>query len=94
MGELSNEFIIIQPLQITIEQEDDGSFVVSDDVFLVYGDGDMRQDALNDYVESLIKYFQIIERGAETNKFDKALLGQLRLYIQRRGHDAVQTNRS
>lgn len=91
MGEISDDLVVSQPLEITIEQDEDNTFVVSDDLFLVYGDGGNLAEAIRDYVESLIKYFQLIEKGAETNEFDKALLPHLHSYIQPRGYDAVQT---
>jgi len=94
LGNISDDLVVSQFLPLTIEQEDDGSYIVSDDIFLVYGDGNTKSDAMKDYQVSLVKYFQIIEKSAETNKFDKALFDQLQSYIQRRGSDVVQTNRS
>ena len=94
VGKISDDLVVIQFLPLTIEQDDNESYIVSDDMFLVYGDGGTRADALKDYEGSLAKYFQIVEKSAETNKFDKALLGQLQSYIQRRGSDAIQADRS
>jgi len=94
IGEISKDLEVSQPLEITIEQDEDNSFIVSDDIFLVYGDGGNPSEAIRDYVASLIKYFQLIEKSAETNEFDKALLTHLNSYIQPRGYDAVQTSRS
>jgi len=93
-GIISNEYTIVQPLQITIEQDDNDSFVVSDDIFLVYGDGNTKQEAIKEYVESLIEYFQLVENGAASNHFDKMLLSELQSYIQRRGKNAIQTDGS
>ena len=94
LGDISDDLIVVQFLPLAIEQDEDESYIVSDDIFLVYGDGATKSDALREYQASLVKYFQIIEKSAESNKFDKALLSQLQSYIQRRGNDAVQTNRS
>jgi len=94
LGKISDDLVVVQFLPLTIEQEDDESYIVSDDIFLVYGDGDTKSAAMKEYQVSLVNYFQIIEKSAETNKFDKALLSQLQSYIQRRGSNAVQANRS
>src|SRR5574342_544740 len=80
IGKISGEFVLVQPLQVNIEQDEDDSYIVSDDVFLVYGDGQTSSDALRDYAASLIKYFQLVEKNAEANEFDKALLSQLESY--------------
>lgn len=52
-GELSACFRLIQPLVVNMEADNDGSFVVSDDVFFVYGVGQNRREALLDYIDSL-----------------------------------------
>lgn len=82
VGDISSEFVIVQPLPINIEQDDDQSFVVSDDIFLIYGDGNNRLDAINDYVNSLIEFYSLVEDGAENNQFDVKLLSHLKSYIQ------------
>lgn len=52
---------LIRPLMVTIERDEDGSFVVTDEVFMVYGTGLTVTLALRDYVNSLVEYYQIIE---------------------------------
>lgn len=80
-GDISDEFVVIQPLPINIERDDE-SYVVSDDVFLVYGDGDTNLEAIKDYTNSLIEFYSLVEQGAENNPFDKKTLLQLKTYIQ------------
>lgn len=96
IGKISKDFKIVQPLQINIEEEDDNSYIVSDDIFFVYGDGDNKLSALKEYSESLIEFYQIVGESSTTNEFDKQLYNQLRAYIQplsARGYsDAIQTS--
>jgi hypothetical protein len=49
-------------LMLTLESDEQGSTVVSDEVFRVYGYGDTQQEALYDYIISLQEYYQILSR--------------------------------
>jgi len=95
-GDIHPDYFMIQPLQINIEEEDDGTFVISDDIFLVYGYGRDRLKALKEYVSSFIDYFELVQRNSDQNQFDKKLLTHLQTYIQctspMRGYNAIQTN--
>lgn len=96
-GEILNGLLVIQPFQINIEREEDQSYVVSDDLFLVYGNGGNLSDAINDFVLSLVELYQILERNASSNLFDQKQFAYLQTYIQpklSRGDYAVQTDRS
>lgn len=96
-GEILNGLLVIQPFQINIEREEDQSYIVSDDLFLVYGNGGNLSDAINDYVMSLVEFYQILERNANSNLFDQKQFASLQTYIQPKlsgGNYAVQTDRS
>lgn len=96
IGNVHDSLYIYQPLPINIEIEEDGTFVVSDDIFLVYGEGKNLLDSLNDYVSSLIEYYWILENGTKINQFDNKQFRYLKTFIQpisRRGHHAIQANR-
>jgi len=82
VGNISSEFVVIQPLPINIEQDDSQSYVVSDDIFLVYGDGSNRLDAIEDYANSLIEFYSLVEKNATNNQFDEKLFLRLKTYIQ------------
>jgi hypothetical protein len=93
-GDIVEGYNITQVLPINLEKEDDGSYVVSDDIFLVYGSGDSRKEAINDYVSSLIEFYEMVEEDASTNDFDKKLFMHLRSYLAKDSHrgyeDAIQ----
>jgi len=95
-GEIQADLFIIQPLQVNIEQDEDGTYIVSDDLFLVYGNGDNKSDAMGDYTISLVEFYQLIEKNAAVNPFDQKLLANLQFYIKPKplkGFDAIQTDR-
>lgn len=81
-GNILSGWAIVQPLTLNVEKEEDGTQVVSDDIFLVYGNGDTQGEAIRDYVSSLVEYFQLVEEGARTELFDKKQLIVLQSYIQ------------
>jgi hypothetical protein len=95
-GNILGDFVVVQPLQFNIERDEDGSYVVSDDIFLVYGDGENEHDALNDYVTSLIDYYYLLEKNVDNNPFDRKQFAYLQTYMQpkaQRGYDAIQATR-
>lgn len=95
IGKIPNNLIVVQPIQITVEVDEDQSYLVSDDIFLVYGHGDNRVEALTDYAESLAEFYELLENGAKSNPFDKKLFAHLQSYIQQRGTtNGLQTDRS
>lgn len=94
VGDLGQSLIAVQPLPVIIQQDAEPTWIVSDDIFLVYGDGENAGDALNDYVASLLEFYNILKNSEDP--FDQKQFAQLQTYIQpklRRGPDAVQANR-
>jgi hypothetical protein len=83
-GEILRGWQIRQLLPIQISREEDGSFIVSDDIFFVYGEGSSQEDALHDYVASLTEYYEIVAEGARSEPFDQSQFKHLQLYIRRR----------
>ena len=81
-GEIAQGWELSQPLWITVDREEDGYFVLSDDLFLVYGEGETFSDALQDYVISLIDYYQLAAAEAKRSPLDQALFGRLRRYLR------------
>jgi hypothetical protein len=80
-GEIAQGWIIKNPINLTIEKE--GTlFIVSDKVFWIYGDGDTKSDAIDDYIFSLIDYFQLIESSTDNNRLNQQQLNHLRLYLR------------
>ena len=45
--------------KLELEQDENGDFILSDNLFLVYGEGNTVKEAKKDYVESLVEYCQI-----------------------------------
>lgn len=82
LGKVSPDWKMVQPLPINLEQDEDGTHIVSDDIFLVYGNGNTPIEAMCDYVSSLLEFFQLVKEGAETNLFDQEQLLNLQSYIQ------------
>ncbi len=81
-GKILPGWEISQPLLVTLERETDGYCIVSDEQFAVYGDGDTPSRALQDYIVSLIDYYQILAARAETDPPTRVLFRRLASYLR------------
>lgn len=82
-GEIANGWEIIRPLLTTLEQDEDGFFVLSEDLFLMYGEGKTTIEAKEDYIEALIDYYQLIDsRAREGDSFSQTILQNLQQYLR------------
>lgn len=74
-----SDWKIAQPLAVTIERGDYG-FIVSDDVFAIYGQGDDIADALSDYMIALTEYHGLL--STRNDQPSVALFQRLHIYLQ------------
>ena len=70
LNDVFNGLQIKSPLVLNIELEDN-LFIVSDDVFNVYGDGYTFENARKDYLESLVDYYHLLEKSSQERKEDE-----------------------
>lgn len=70
----------IEPLTLTIERDDDRSFVASDDTFNMYGIGDTIAESVNDYFKVLAEYYRHL--SADKDEPSVALFHHLQSYIR------------
>ncbi len=84
-GPLSPQHVLRMPLPVTIEVDDQGWFIISDDLFCQYGDGITREVAEADYRGTLAEYYELVAAGAPTSAEDTRELRELGRYILRRG---------
>jgi len=83
VGPIAQGWTLNRPLIIVIEVDDDGTYLVSDDEFAVYGEGVNREEATHDYVVSLIEYFQLLESRAKQHVPTAVLFDRLRSVLSR-----------
>ena len=83
LGHIAPGWRVIQPLLVTLERDEDGCYIVSDDEFAVYGDGSTRFEAIQDYILSLIDYYQLLARRVESDSATEALFRRLQLFLNR-----------
>ena len=82
-GVIAPGWSLVKPLFITIEQDDDGCYLASDDLFAVYGVGDTPSDALQDYVKSLTDYYELVAEQAEQDALDQAVFRRVQRYLHK-----------
>jgi len=78
-GEIVPGWRIRAPLVLTVER-DENNHIISDALFDVYGIGATQEIALEDYIESLIEYYEILARHDDAPT--AAQLKRLRTYLQ------------
>ena len=81
LGDVTPGWNIVQPMWVTIERDEDGSYLATDDIFLVYGAGESEREALQDYVTSLIDYYRLLEERLLSNPRNQPLFRHLQLYL-------------
>jgi hypothetical protein len=74
------EWGLVRPIDLSLDRESDGSYIVSDDIFNIAGEGVTAVDAVRDYYASLIEYYQLL--SAHDDEPTKALHSSLRRYLQ------------
>lgn len=63
-GDVTPGWRITQLLWVNLERDDDGSYIMSDTLSVVYGVGDTPFKAEQDYIVSLIEYYQLLAARA------------------------------
>ncbi len=80
--EIAPGWALKRELPVKVELDDDGTVIVSDDIFLRYGSGERFEEALRDYIADLTSYYQAVEEHAtDAHPQNKALLEQLQEYL-------------
>jgi hypothetical protein len=82
-GEIAPGWFIRTPIHILTECDDDGSFIVSDDTFAVYGTGNTPSQARQDYIVSLVEYYELVSDHARDDPHTRSLLKRLQHYVQK-----------
>ena len=82
LGVIDPGWQVRQALNLGVERDSDGSFVISDDIFLVYGVGASFEEALRDYCVSLIEYYEMLVSRLDGNPFNRGPFEHLVYYLQ------------
>ena len=60
-GEVREGWIIEQPVSLKLDRDDDGTYIISEDVFNIYGQGVSIEAARENFVTALIEYYEILK---------------------------------
>lgn len=77
-GDIFRDFILVQPIVVHLEAAD-GKIIASDDVFYMYGEGNTRQAAVEDYLSSLAEYYTLLESHRDAPSVE--LFSYLQTYL-------------
>lgn len=59
-GQVHPRYRFNTPMVLTVERDDDGSYVLSDNIFAIYGSGFTITDAVRDYVSAFVEYYELL----------------------------------
>jgi hypothetical protein len=77
----SSGLSIRQPIIAVLESDDDGGFLISDPIFVVYGEGHSAAAAHWDYRSALEDYFFLLKDHSERSLEDKKQFAKLKSYV-------------
>jgi hypothetical protein len=82
-GEVLEGWEIIDPIFVTLERDEDGCFILSDDDFLVYGEGRTDEEAQTDYLKSLLDFYYLIsDKAAKGDRYSNETLQKLQHHLR------------
>lgn len=85
-GNIGPEWRFIRQLPVVLEFDEDGTYIVSDEIFWLYGAGDTFHEAKQDYLTNLIHYYQVLSESTTDDPQTQALLDYLKQYIREANH--------
>lgn len=80
---ISDGWETVGTLYLTVEQDEGRDFITFDDRISVYGEGHTVDEALRDYLDSLIEYYELLEARSSTNVHNQALFNAVKQLIGR-----------
>lgn len=81
-GRLDQSHTIRFVLPVWLERDESGHYLVSDDVFLQWGEGLTIEEAIADYRATMAEYYDLVADGAADSVSDQSELSVLRRYIR------------
>jgi hypothetical protein len=87
VGSLDACWLVVEPISLSIEVSEDGWYVVSDNIFCVYGDGDSLEAAWRDYRVALIEYCEMTREDANRDRESSIQYQQLQQYVRPCEHE-------
>ena len=63
LGKIAPGWMLLKQMTLSLERDTDGSYVVSDDIFYMFGQGITAVDCVRDYLSSLIEYYNLLSRA-------------------------------
>lgn len=85
LGPLDSHYQLVAPLSVSVEIDEEGWYIVSDDLFSQYGDGPTQQQAEDDFRSTLAEYLELVTELAAVSTAQAHELHRLQRYIQSRG---------
>ena len=81
-GPIKAGLVVVEPLFVTLRELPGGEFVANDDTLFVYGVGPTVQRAYDDYLGSLVEYYELVALHADESTPARDLLRAVHRYVR------------
>lgn len=81
-GPLNSEWDLIKGIELSFDLDENDSYIVSDDIFDVYGDGATLEEAYDTYLEALVEFNSIVSEFSDAPNMK--LVRKLGQYLRQR----------
>ena len=83
-------WIILQPIPLEFEMDEDGTVIVSDITFPCHGDGGTPEKAMGAWWKAVTEFYMVLENDADKNEANAQYLDYFRQYIQPKNMSAIK----
>lgn len=81
-GQLDSTHRLRSFLHVSVARDEEGWLIVSDTIFLQWGEGPSVDSAFADYRSTLAEYYDLVREGAKSCATDRIELQRLQMYIE------------
>lgn len=73
-GKVREDWIIKQPISLKLERDEDDTYIISEEVFNIYGQGRSLNEAREDFTVALVEYYEILKKYAKDDPASREAL--------------------
>ncbi len=73
-GRVREDWIVQQPISLSLERDEDDTYIISEEVFNIYGHGSSFKEAQEDFIVALIEYHEILKKYANSDSASREAL--------------------
>jgi hypothetical protein len=79
-GKIAPGWKLVKTLPVSVQLDEDGQYLLTDDLFSIFGEGGSISEAQQDLITSLIEYYELVAQYEDEPS--QKLLVMMRKYLQ------------